>query len=149
QDGSGFPYASIYVLDLPADRWVAGSPYRARLEGDGDSVRDVRAAARALARPTLDRLAVGGGAQLLATNADGEPDAAPRSLRFGTPGFGLDGVRDESLLELERFPLPAAVDCSIVEGEVYGFALRLDGVEIARDSGRLPASRGCPLDYRV
>ncbi|HEY0917655.1 DUF2259 domain-containing protein [Devosia sp.] len=149
QDGSGFPYSTIYVLDLPADRWVAGSPYRARLEGDSDSVGEVRAAARALAQPTLARLAIGVGAQLLAVNADGEPDAAAYSLRFGTPGFGLDGVQDESLLELERFPLPAAVDCSVVEGEVYGFALSLDGVEIARDRGRLPASRGCPLDYRV
>ncbi len=149
QDGSGFPYSSIYILDLPADRWVPGTPYRARLEADSDSVGEVRATARALARETLERLDVTVGAHPIAVNADGEPDAAPDSLRFGTPGFGLEGVRDESLLALERFPLPAAVDCSVVDGDVYGFALSLDGVEIARDRGRLPASRGCALDYRI
>ena len=26
QDGSGFPYANIYVIDLEKDRWVEGSP---------------------------------------------------------------------------------------------------------------------------
>lgn len=149
QDGSGFPYSTIYVVDLPADRWVSGTPYRARLEGDSDTVGEVRAEARALARGTLTALDISVGAFPIAVNGDGEPDAAAHSLRFGTPGFGLEGVQDESLLALERFPLPATADCSVIEGEVYGFALSLDGVEIARDSGRLPASRGCPLDYRV
>ena len=149
QDGSGFPYATVYVIDLPADRWVAGSPYRARLEGEDDTVGEVRAAARELARETLDRLEVTVGAYPIAVNGDGEPDAAAYGLRFGTPGYGLDGVRDEHLLTLETVPLAAGMDCSIVDGEVYGFVLSLDGEELHRDSGTLPRSRGCPLDYRL
>ena len=27
QDGSGFPYSNIYILDLPADKWAGGSPF--------------------------------------------------------------------------------------------------------------------------
>ena len=26
QDGSGFPYAEIFIIDTQADSWVAGSP---------------------------------------------------------------------------------------------------------------------------
>ena len=28
QDGSGFPYSNTYILDLPADKWVNGTPVR-------------------------------------------------------------------------------------------------------------------------
>lgn len=149
QDGSGFPYANIYVIDLPADKWVGGSPFRARLEGDGASVADVRAEARDLARATLAELRIDAGAFPIAINADGEPDAAAYGLRFGTPGYGLDGVQDEHLLTLETFPLQPGMDCAIVDNEVLGFALSLDGEELYRDSGTLPRSRGCALDYRV
>lgn len=149
QDGSGFPYSTIYVIDLPADRWVSGSPYRARLEGDSDTVGEVRAASREMAQDTLDELDINAGAFPIAVNGDGEPDAAAYGLRFGTPGFGLDGVQDEHLLTLETIPLPPGMDCSIIDNETYGFALSLDGEELQRDSGTLPRSRGCPMDYRL
>jgi len=28
QDGSGFPYADIYIINLKTDKWVKGSPIR-------------------------------------------------------------------------------------------------------------------------
>ncbi len=148
QDGSGFPYSSIYVIDLPSDSWVAGSPFRARLEGDSDTVGEVRQAVRDAARNTLDDLDIDVGAFPIAINGDGEPDAAAYGLRFGTPGYGLDGVQDEHLLTLETIPMTPSTDCSIIDNAVYGFALSLDDVEIHRDAS-LPRSRGCVMDYRI
>ena len=149
QDGSGFPYSTIYVIDLPADRWVGGSPFRARLEGDTDTVGEVRTAARDLADGTLAELRIDVGAFPIAVNGDGEPDAAAYGLRFGTPGYGLDGVQDEHLLTLETFPMQPGMDCAIIDNEVFGFSLGLDGEELYRDSGTLPRSRGCAMDYRL
>lgn len=149
QDGSGFPYSTIYVVDLPADKWVGGSPYRARLEDEGDTVAEVRAAARELAQPTLGDLAIEAGAYPIAVNGDGEVDAAGYGLRFGSPGYGLEAVEDPHLLELETIALEAGIDCSMIDNPTYGFALSLDGEELHRDTGKLPASRGCALDYRL
>ena len=34
QDGSGFPYWDVFVIDLKTNEWVKGSPYRAMLESE-------------------------------------------------------------------------------------------------------------------
>ena len=34
QDGSGFPFASIFVIDVAANDWVGGSPVRVTLDYD-------------------------------------------------------------------------------------------------------------------
>lgn len=149
QDGSGFPYSTIYVIDLPADEWVGGSPYRVRLEGEGDTVAEARSAVRAEAAETLDDLDISAGAYPIAINGDGEPEAAGHELRFGTPGYGLEAVEEEHLLALETVALLPGIDCSIIENKTFGFALSLDGEDLHRDSGKLPASRGCAMDYRL
>jgi predicted secreted protein len=149
QDGSGFAYAKLYVIDLPADKWVAGTPFTARIETEPASVDVARSAVFDDAAELLAQLEIGRGALPLAVNADGEPDAAAHGLSFGTPGYGLGGVQDEHLLELETVALPPGIDCAIIDNKTFGFALRLDGVELHRDSGKLPASRGCAMDYRL
>ena len=148
QDGSGFPYSNIYVLDLPADAWV-GTPVRVRDDSEAARIEDVRAEAANAAATVIEQHAVTFPAMTVALNADGEPDAAAYSLRFGTPGYDLGAVRDESLLEIEVFDLPPSADCAIMDNETKGFALKVDGVEIVRDTGTVPKSRGCVMDYRV
>jgi predicted secreted protein len=34
QDGSGFPYAEIFVIDAAEDRWVPGTPIRKRADDE-------------------------------------------------------------------------------------------------------------------
>jgi len=148
QDGSGFPFANIYVLDLPADKW-AGTPVRIRDDNDGARLSDVRAEAATKAAGVLKQNDITFPAMFLALNADGEPDAAAYSLRYGQPGYGLGPTQDEHLLEIETFDLPSGEDCSIIDNETKGFALKVDGAELQRDSGKLPKTRGCPMDYRV
>jgi predicted secreted protein len=149
QDGSGFPYASVFVVDLRADKWVAGSPYRITLEREDAAVADARMAAHEAAAGKLSSLDVSVPADLVALNGDGEPGNDGHELAFGGPGFGTDAPRDVRTLTLETFPANSPTPCESYTGEKgLGYALMLDGVELHRDT-TLPQSRGCPLDYRL
>lgn len=149
QDGSGFPFSTTYILDLPADTWVSGTPVRIVHHDETVGIAELRRLAAEDVAGRLERLDIDQPAAIIAMNGEGEPDAAAYGLRFGTPGYGLSPVQDEHLLELEVFDLPGSEDCAIIEDQTKGFALSLDGQELARDSGKLPRSRGCAMDYRL
>jgi predicted secreted protein len=151
QDGSGFPYANLYIIDLPADAWVSGSPYRVTIEDEsgGGDVDDARDAAFEQAEDKLEDLDISVPAQPIAVNGDGEEIEDGHRLVFGRPGYGLEPVDEPRELTLETMPLEAGMDCPFVEFEVLGFALSVDGEEVHADEGTLPASRGCVMDYRI
>ncbi len=149
QDGSGFPYTNLYIIDLPADAWVSGSPYRARIEDESGDVQDVRDMAFAEAEDKLDALGISAPVHAIAVNGDGEEIGDGHSLTFGDPGFGLEPIQNPRELVLETIPLQSNMDCSIIEDEVFGFSLSVDGEEVHADEGPLPASRGCAMDYRI
>jgi len=56
QDGSGFPYSEIFVIDLDANQWVKGSPFRARIEDEAALVSSVRAKAAKSAASLIGQL---------------------------------------------------------------------------------------------
>lgn len=149
QDGSGFPYSNIFIIDLPADDWVTGTPVRVRIDDESKPLADARADAAEQASGKLDELGITEPATIIALNGDGEVGAAEHRLDFGPPGFGLDPVQEERELAIEVFDLPSTQDCTIIDSKTKGFALTLDGAELMRDSGKLPASRGCPMGYRL
>lgn len=150
QDGSGFPYSTIYVIDLPADKWVAGSPYRVRVDDEDADLSDVRDQAYALAESKLDELDIYEAAFPIAVNADGDPRAdIGHELTFGDPGFGLDAATNLRTLTLNVAPATPGLDCSIIDNEVVGFSLHLDGAEIYADPATLPESRGCSMGYKI
>src|SRR5688572_14787104 len=105
QDGSGFPYANIYIVDLPADAWVSGSPYRARIEDESGDVGDARDRVLEQAEDKLDELGIAVAAHAIAVNGDGEEIGDGHSLTFGRPGFGLDPIQNPRELALETIPL--------------------------------------------
>ncbi|MHB1110638.1 MAG: DUF2259 domain-containing protein, partial [Devosia sp.] len=86
QDGSGFPYSNIYVVDLPADKWVSGSPFRAQLEDEEATLADVRKEAAEMAKPTIGQLGITEPVDLVAINGDGEMGDGT-NLTFGAPGY--------------------------------------------------------------
>ncbi len=153
QDGSGFPYANIYLIDLPADRWMSGTPARVLLQDDESALWQARERARQEVASRLDEFAVREPGHLIALNGDGEPGDG-RSLEFGAVGFLPYQVRGHYVLTLETFEADTPDDCALYLGEeAKGFALRLSGEGadrvLHRDTGTLPRSRGCPMDYRV
>lgn len=152
QDGSGFAYSSVFVLELPTDMWVKGSPVRVRLDEEGAPLSRARRIAAEQARSLLDARGIAEPAMLLALNGDGE-DADFSRLEAGWPGYGLGAPRESFVLELESFEAPSKAACDTYTDEpVLGFALTLtragESTEIHRDE-RIPTSRGCPLAYRL
>jgi len=156
QDGSGFPYDNIYVVDLIADKWV-GKPVRVRLDDETAGLAAARQQAMEQARSMLDKAALTTPAQILLLNADGEVGANGVEVNFGMFGNGLDEVRDTFRLSLSTFESTSTEPCASygMDGPVKGFALTLDssasagnGAEIHRDEA-VPASRGCVSDYRI
>lgn len=153
QDGSGFPYSSIYVVDLPADKWLPGTPVRVVMENEAASQAAARAEALEQAAATLDELAITAPADLIALNGDGEPGDG-LSLDFGAVGYLPGDLNGRYTLSLEIFDAASPEDCVTFLGEEpKGYALLLEGEgesrELHRDAGMLPRSRGCPMTYRI
>jgi predicted secreted protein len=154
QDGSGFPYDSIFLVDLIEDKWV-GMPVRVRLEDDTATLDAARQKALAEARPMLEKAALTVPAQPLLMNADGESGDSGIEASFGMFGNGLTPPTDPFTLKLETFASTSSAPCASygMEEPVKGFALTLadsagNAAEIYRDSA-VPASRGCVSDYRI
>ncbi|WP_127145112.1 DUF2259 domain-containing protein [Pelagibacterium montanilacus] len=151
QDGSGFAYAEIFLIDLDTDRFALGSPFRARIEEEPSGLDDARDAVRAMAGTALADITVP--ARPLVVHADGEIDPAPRDISFALPGFGLDDTGEPHALSLEVFGSTSPLDCEDwFGGPAQGYALTLEapgqGAELHRDSS-VPRSRNCTADYRI
>jgi predicted secreted protein len=153
QDGSGFPYANVYVIDLDADRWVSGTPIRVLLRNEEAALHAAREQARQQAAPKLAALSIVEPGHLIALNGDGEPGDGLR-LEFGAVGYVAGELHSQHALSLEIFDAATPDDCALFLGEeAKGFALHLSGDdgtrELHRDTGTLPRSRGCATAYRI
>ncbi|MGV3652330.1 MAG: DUF2259 domain-containing protein [Devosia sp.] len=157
QDGSGFAYSNIYVIDIPADAWAEGTPIRLRLDDEGEPLIAVREQNRAEAEPVLSGLEIAVPADIVALTGDGMFDPEARAIDFGLPGYGPGQVRESFTLGLENFDMPGARAGSepcetYLNAPAQGYALTLAGDgefrELHRDT-RLPQSRGCVVTYRL
>ena len=154
QDGSGFAYASIYMIDLNEDRWVVGTPVRVIAETDQETLASVRNRAREEALPRLANLRIDVPSHLLAANGDGALDIDARALSFGLPS-PVTPLASEGRykLQLDEFPAESSAPCTDwFDEQATGFALKLTDAAPTRDihrDGVLPRSRGCPVNYRI
>ena len=153
QDGSGFPYSSIYAVDLSTDKWVKGSPFRVMLEEENATLARARRNAQETAAAALADLDVSAPAHVIAMNADGEPGDG-LSLTFGRPGSMPGEVAGQHELTLAMSPAGSPEPCEDYLGEkAKGFTLTLsegnDATVLHDDGGTLPASRGCATTYRI
>jgi predicted secreted protein len=159
QDGSGFPYSEIFLIDLNDDAWVEGTPVRIRLEDESQSLGAARRQALATAQPFLTKARVTDNARIFASNVLYERIADPRLMSFRTfyTSFGHlePGEADDAeiSLMLEEIVLPAPKDCPAGDTPLAGFVLKAkhgSGAfeEVYRDR-EIPASRRCPLKYSL
>lgn len=154
QDGSGFAYANIFLIDIAADAWVKNTPIRVQADDEERTLHEVRAEAMAQFAPFIAAHDITEPAALLAMVGDGAIGLADDTLDFGAIGFITSGgMQDEHQLKLETFDIPANANCQPFEGDpLRGFALSLitEGktVELHRDT-TLPASRRCTVTYRL
>ena len=154
QDGSGFAYSSVYVLDVDNDSWVGDSPYRAHADDENTALRDIRQAALEAAFETIISHDISHPARLIALNGDGEPEADELTLDFGLPGYAKPDSRfGDYELSFEIYDAPSGEDCMGYFGDkAKGFRLLFtedDAISIVHEDSRIPKSRGCPVTYRA
>lgn len=153
QDGSGFAYSNVYVVDLERDEWVVGTPIRVQADEDGGSLAEIRAEAAAQAEAPIAELDISLPAEFVALIGDGMPDQDGQSLAFGVPGYWAGDVVGRHQLSITSFAASAASPCEDwFSKEPLGFALQIsdeDGERQVHRDEALPRSRGCPFDYRI
>lgn len=153
QDGSGAPYANIYVIDLDHDRWAEGSPVRVRLDSGSDDQPPVSAARRkaeAEAAPLLGRLGIGEPGIVLGSNPPTEVNEESFQLTV-REHYNLTTAEHTLAFNIQVFNGESAEPCPDPAQGPKGFALIVargfgPRQELYRD-GPLPSSRGCPIGY--
>lgn len=164
QDGSGFAYSSIYIIDLKDDAWVIGTPIRV-ISDDLDepidfakSLNDVRLLVRQKAQQRLDGLSIIWPAHLLAQIGDGaiDEDGLVKdglALKFGVLGYGFDSIIAEYEMSLEIYETHSATSCmEYFDKEPMGFLIdikEMDEITRVYEDGALARSRACPITYKI
>lgn len=154
QDGSGFPYARRFYIDTSNDSYAA-SPVRVLLQDEAATVAQARAQAREQGQSVIAdaELAQNPGYQAgfsPVTELSSDPHRMTVNPRPVFPP--IDPPLEVRLTEL-RFPVPE--NCAGITETHAGF--RLTAIDPApggrtillHEDKSVPASRGCPLGYRI
>ena len=160
QDGSGFPYSEVFVIDIDKDAWLPGTPVRAFLEDETRSLADARGEAKRKAEPILATMGIVDAGTLLASASAYQAVAEPRQMTFRTfyqSGGNTEPIEDGdegvATIVLEEIVLPSPRGCPVSDTPLVGFVLRMrssgsDLRDVHRDA-EIPTSRGCPLRYAL
>jgi predicted secreted protein len=155
QDGSGFPYSEIFVIDLDANQWVKGSPFRARIEDEAALVSSVRAKAAKSAASLIGQLKTAEPGDALAAQLPTQAVADRHRIGFD-PYYQSQASQkgDRFTLSLDLVPFAAPESCYAEDGKQMGFRLTLKDnesgteKEVHKDAA-IPSSRYCPRDYDI
>ncbi|MCV0428995.1 MAG: DUF2259 domain-containing protein [Roseibium sp.] len=157
QDGSGFPYSEIFVLDVIGDSWVKPSPFRRRDDindrdvYDGDTfLSETRAKNRATAQPLLQSRKIAGKGKTVGFNPRTELTSDPHKMIVApTNTYPFEDKPLE--LTLDEYPMSSS-ECANYGTETKGFRLTMKYQGIARtlhEDKSVPDSRICPHAYRI
>ncbi len=152
-DGSGFPYSEIFVIDLVADEWVSGTPVRITLESESASVANARDIARGSVQSTLNQLLIRHPGRLLASAPPTEIPQSTHELSFRRYPFetATDTIHT---IRVGILDLPPPDGCEGLDVDIKGFSLQVlnmaaETAVSAHVDSSVPKSRGCPLDYGI
>jgi predicted secreted protein len=155
QDGSGFAYAEIQVIDTQTDTYVPGTPVSVLIRREEASVGEARRESLTQAKTILDTRKIGDDPGfLVALSPIGELSEKPHELRYQAfPSFYIsDGIHR---LSLEEFDAEGQELCQSMDVKVRGFALKIaadakpeERREVYRDQ-TIPKSRNCPSAYAI
>jgi predicted secreted protein len=154
QDGSGFAFSEVFVVDLVEDKWTSGTPFKAQAEDEATPLQQTRDAAMDKARAQLDAHGIGVPVQILALIGDGAAEQSGKRLTWSTPACcGPGDTQDDSQALVLSLRGITSKDDYCRDMSPSGYALDYqDGAALRRlheDGDTLPASRGCTLDYRI
>lgn len=155
QDGSGFPYANIFALDLTKDRFLPGTPFRVRLEDQGATLAKARWQARNEAERVIETHELASHpAEFIAFNPITELGNEAHKIRYRSVSV-LPPVGEPNTLVLDEVPEPPDPACEGVVERMVSLRLRIterDGKsvnDVVHDDDRIPSSRRCVSGYRL
>lgn len=154
QDGSGFAFSSIYVVDLVNDKWTYGTPFEVVADVEETSLGAVRAEAMDKAHDKLDEYGIGVPVQVLMMIGDGVANDRANRAHWSTPSCcGPGQVQADAFdLTLEMRGIgsdePYCQDMSAVGFNLY-YQDETGRRPLHLDGDKLPKSRGCTLDYGI
>lgn len=157
QDGSGFPYANVYVVDTVTDEWVDGTPVRVLLEDGGATLAEALAEAHARLEERFGDAFDPGSATVLAHSPLGEVETDPARLSFAPvlPALPLGNHAPRYVARLEIYHAETQTEnCVAYIGDrPMGFRLMIERQggrsTVLSDDDIVPRSRGCPITYRI
>jgi predicted secreted protein len=152
QDGSGFPYSDIFVIDTSTDQWVENSPFRILLKDERVQLKQARKEAITKAANLLKKLVIAQPGRLLASNPSAELSAEPHHVVVNTSRI-IAGQPERWTFTLEEKVHENAQCASYTSSPIKGFRLsvqRTGGAVIAlHEDASIPKSRRCPLRYAI
>ena len=155
QDGSGFAYSDVFVIDLANGSWTDGTPFEVQAEDETRSLAEVRLEALTKAQASLDKYKLGVQVEVLALIGEGEygTDTGMR-IHWSTPSCCSAGATqaDAQSLVLQHKGIESNDDyCMDMPrvGFILSYQDRFGERELHADGDVLPGSRGCTLDYRI
>ena len=155
QDGSGFPYSSIFIIDTAKDAFIPGTPIRVRIDDEKAGLAGARGEAAAKAAPLVQKFTLGANPGLMAAfNPITETESPAHSLTYRQ--YAVEPpVGGQFALALEEIALAPSARCKDVTPQSTGFRLSFE-MEDGQPSQRLlhadekiPESRNCPTGYRL
>lgn len=164
QDGSGFPYSNIYIVDVAKNSYAV-PPVRIRIDNESATEAQARAKAKLNTAANLRRFAIVAGntgdlvvARLLTdikmTEEPLKSDAGkPQEINF-TDYRESNYFADEYSLKLTPSEVKGGKCEAYADSPIYKFALVLknekSGAETTlQHDANLPDSRSCPIDYSI
>jgi predicted secreted protein len=160
QDGSGYAYADLFVLDTKANTWAKGTPVHVLNENESGDIEAALASAAEKAAPMLKDLHVGSSYETLVHMPFTEIVAERRKVRFAryydSMGNGQNyDATGSYVLEVRDVPLPRPAACGEDDGfKIVGVELLLTNqltgkpVSVSKDAA-IPKSRYCPHAYDI
>jgi predicted secreted protein len=165
EDGSGFPYSEIVVIDAESDQWVKGTPIRRRIDDERAPLARVRQEARAEAAAILSKLKISEPGHHLASNPAAEWNPIG-SVTVNIAAAAVPLPPDDDLITFypAEKPLKSAECSKYSDAEMKGVTLTMVKGPLVREAKEaqwpahvitlhedkdLPASRGCALGYSI
>ncbi|MGY6411301.1 MAG: DUF2259 domain-containing protein [Alkalilacustris sp.] len=164
QRGSGLPFANIFVVDLERDAWVPGTPFRARA-GEAAmaeveaapyaALAAIRAEAQTAAEELLEALAIRRPATVLFARGIAEAHGASAQITVARPHPDDPTAPPQAVttLALDEVPVPGGAAVCPDPAALRGYRLSHlpagAAPRILHEDARIPASRGCPVAYRL
>ena len=159
QDGSGFNYSDVFVLDINQDEWMKGTPVKTLLEDETVNVAAVRAKSKQESASSLKAANIAVDAELLAATPFSEVVSDRSRVIFHdhyNNSMGMFGNADEAgtwELKVSTIPVPLPDGCEPDIG-VVGYKLELSNkksskLDVLHTDKALPKSRFCSVGYDI